>query len=233
MTRSPNHDVAKMFDRISRTYDFLNHFFSLNIDRRWRNAAVRGLELAPQQLILDCSAGTGDMALTVHQHVAGACTVLLDPAHAMLNVADAKAGVIAPKQFRLVRGCAEGIPFADHTFDRFMVAFGVRNFADLPVGLRELQRILKPGGCGAILEFTPDRSRAIDAIFRFYMRRIMGPIGALISGDRVAYRYLSATVQRFATSQELTGQLRAAGFTNIEIRKLAYGIATLFILHKQ
>lgn len=232
MTRSPNHDVARMFDRISRTYDFLNHFFSLNLDKRWRNLSIRCLELSPNHLVLDCAAGTGDMALCAHRHLEGVRTILVDPAQAMLDIADSKAGIINPVQYRLVRSGAEMLPFADCTFDRFMVAFGVRNFADLSVGLSELHRVLKRNGKGVVLEFTPDRSRSIDGLFRFYMRRVMGPLGALISGDRIAYRYLSSTVQHFNTSQEFIERLHAAGFADISHRSLAFGIATLFIFSK-
>ena len=232
MTRSPNHEVARMFDRISRTYDFLNHLFSFNLDRRWRNLTVRHLELHPGQIILDCGAGTGDMALTAHHHTANICTVLLDPAQSMLSLADGKAGIIAPGRFRMVRGGAESLPFADEAFDRFMIAFGVRNFADLQTGLAELFRTLKKGGRGAILEFTPDRSRFIDALFRVYMRRIMGPLGAAISGDRDAYRYLSRTVESFTASRELAARLSAVGFHGVEMRKLAFGVATLFLMDK-
>lgn len=232
MIRSPNHEVARMFDRISRTYDFLNHLFSFNLDRRWRNLAIRRLKLQAGYLVLDCAAGTGDMSLTAHRHVANIRTVLLDPAKSMLSLADGKAGIIAPDNFRMVCGGAESLPFADESFDRFMIAFGVRNFADLRTGLLELSRVLKTGGRGVILEFTPDRSRLIDASFRAYMRWIMGPVGAIISGDNDAYRYLSRTVQSFTTATELAACLHSAGFQQVAIHKLAFGVVTLFITEK-
>jgi demethylmenaquinone methyltransferase/2-methoxy-6-polyprenyl-1,4-benzoquinol methylase len=160
-----------MFDRIACTYDLLNHLLSLNRDRRWRRLAIRRLLLAPGHKILDCGAGTGDMALAAHRHTEGVSTILLDPAHAMLSLADSKAGIIEPARFRLVRGYAERLPFADAAFDRVMVAFGIRNFADLRAGLDELYRVLRVGGRGAILEFTPDRARIIiNGAFRFYMQ---------------------------------------------------------------
>lgn len=231
--RSPSSEVARMFDRIARTYDLLNHLLSLNSDRRWRRAAIRRLSLAPGHKILDCGAGTGDMALAAHRHTDGISTVLLDPAHAMLSLADSKAGIIEPARFRLVRGLAERLPFADAAFDRFMVAFGIRNFTDLRVGLGELCRVLKRGGRGVILEFTPDRARIIDAVFTFYMRRIMAPLGAVISGDRDAYRYLSRTVQNFAASGDLIRLLKEVGFDEVESHRLSLGIATLFVMEKR
>jgi len=231
--RSPSSEVARMFDRISRTYDLLNHLLSLNSDRRWRRLAVRRLLLAPGHKVLDCGAGTGDMALAAHRHAEGISTVLLDPAHAMLSLADSKAGIIEPARFRLVRGYAERLPFADATFDRFMVAFGIRNFSDLRAGLCDLCRILKTGGRGVILEFTPDRAPVIDAIFTFYMRRIMAPLGAAISGDRDAYRYLSRTVQNFAISGDLVHLLEEVGFRHVESHRLSLGVATLFVVEKR
>jgi demethylmenaquinone methyltransferase/2-methoxy-6-polyprenyl-1,4-benzoquinol methylase len=232
MNGPPVSDVVRMFERISRTYDLLNHLLSLNADRRWRWLAVRHLSLAPGHKVLDCGAGTGDMALIAHRHTAGIRTVLLDPAHAMLSIADGKAGTLAPSCFNLVSGCAERLPFADRTFDRFMVAFGVRNFADLPAGLSELCRVLRAGGRGVILEFTPDRTPLFDVMFRFYSRRIMVPLGTAISGDRDAYRYLSRTMQNFATSGELVHLLTNVGFCVVESRRLAWGAATLFVLEK-
>jgi demethylmenaquinone methyltransferase/2-methoxy-6-polyprenyl-1,4-benzoquinol methylase len=225
-------EIAGMFERISRSYDFLNHFFSLGTDRRWRNAAIRRLSLQPGYSILDCGAGTGDMALTALDHCPGARAVLLDPAQAMLMIADSKAGTISPNDYELVRGVAESLPFREETFDRFMVAFGIRNFVNLERGIQELHRTLKPGGIGAVLEFTPDRERLINRAFRWYMAHVMAPIGGLISRDRDAYRYLSRTVESFSTSAELTTLFTATGFVCRENRRLSLGIARLFILEK-
>jgi demethylmenaquinone methyltransferase/2-methoxy-6-polyprenyl-1,4-benzoquinol methylase len=221
-----------MFDSISSTYDLLNHLFSLGIDRRWRNAAIRSLRLEAGHVLLDCSAGTGDMALTAHKRAAGIHTVLYDPAHAMLSVADSKANILPPSSYRLVRGVAESIPFPDSTFDCFTVAFGIRNFADLRKGTQELFRTLKRGGIGAILEFTPDRSRLIDRAFQWYMRAVMQPAGALISRDRDAYSYLSRTVQSFQTTATLETLFSEIGFRCKKTRKFSFGIASLFILEK-
>jgi demethylmenaquinone methyltransferase/2-methoxy-6-polyprenyl-1,4-benzoquinol methylase len=221
-----------MFDRIARSYDFLNHFFSLGTDRRWRRAAIHSLELLPGYRILDCGAGTGDMSLTAHDRAPGVSTVLLDPAQAMLMIADGKAGTLSPSGYRLVRGVAESLPFADESFDRFMVAFGVRNFVDLRQGMAELHRTLKRGGRGVVLEFTPDRVRFINRLFQWYMAHVMEPLGALISHDREAYTYLSRTVEGFSTSSELLELFAAVGFSCRENRRLSLGIARLIVLEK-
>lgn len=232
MTRATPGDVAAMFDRIAGTYDALNHFFSLGIDRRWRRKAIRALRLADGMSILDCGAGTGDMSLTAHDHCRGVRTVLLDPAPAMLNVADRKAGLIPATQYALVRGAAEGLPFADETFDCFMVAFGIRNFADLGRGLRELQRVLRRAGVGAILEFTPERTRVLDRLFRWYMVRILVPLGNRIARDPDAYSYLSRTIEQFLTADELRLLFKDAGLICDAAIPLSGGIARLFVLKK-
>lgn len=225
-------EVAEMFDGIARTYDRLNHMFSLGVDRGWRRRAIRRLQLKDRAIILDCSAGTGDMALTALRMRLEIRTVLLDPAPAMLKIADAKADAIPPDQFELVRGSAEKLPFPDATFDNFMVAFGIRNFEDLPTGISELHRTLRVGGRGVILEFTPDRARWINRIFRWYMRRVLIPLGARISGNPIAYSYLSETVAAFHSSTELEWVFRRAGFVCSERQRLSAGIATLFVLDK-
>lgn len=225
-------EVAAMFDRISDTYDRLNHLFSLGVDRRWRRMAIRQLNLRSDATVLDCGAGTGDMSLTALRIQPEIRTVLVDPAVSMLKIADAKANAIQPNRFLLVRGSAERLPFSDAAFDNFMVAFGIRNFENLPAGIAELFRTLKPGGRGAILEFTPDRSRWINRVFRWYMRRLLIPLGARISRNPVAYAYLSETVAAFLTSTELERLFSRMGFTCRERRQLSAGIATLFVLEK-
>ncbi|MDD5089086.1 MAG: ubiquinone/menaquinone biosynthesis methyltransferase, partial [bacterium] len=229
MSGANTRDIAEMFDRISRTYDRLNHLFSLGVDRHWRRKAIRELKLGSHAVLLDCGAGTGDMALTALRSHSETRLVLLDPALSMLKIADAKAGDIPPDRFVLVRGCAEGLPFPDSVFDNFMVAFGIRNFANLPAGIAELHRVLRPGGRGVILEFTPDRSRRIDRMFQWYMRRILIPLGARVSRNPVAYAYLSDTMAAFLTSGELEQLFSRTGFVCRSQRRLSAAIATLFV----
>jgi demethylmenaquinone methyltransferase/2-methoxy-6-polyprenyl-1,4-benzoquinol methylase len=224
-------DVANMFDRISSTYDLLNRVFSIGVDRRWRKGAIRSLHLQQGESILDCSAGTGDMAITALRNRSDIQTVLLDPARSMLTIArDKLAG--HKNQYQLLQGAAESLPFKDNTFDHFMVAFGIRNFADLKRGMAELHRILKPGGTGVILEFTPDRSRFIDRMFRFYMWGVMRPLGGLISRDRDAYAYLARTVENFPVVVKLVHLFSEAGFSEVESKPLSLGIASRFLLKK-
>jgi demethylmenaquinone methyltransferase / 2-methoxy-6-polyprenyl-1,4-benzoquinol methylase len=229
---SANREVAGMFDRIARTYDFLNHLFSLGIDRRWRKLAIKKMSLEPGLTVLDCGAGTGDMSFTALRSQPGVQVVLLDPAANMLTEADSKAGTIPPAKFRLVRGAAESLPFEDGRFDRFMVAFGIRNFASLEGGIGELSRVLKSGGIGVIIEFTPERARLVDRVFRWYMRHVMAGIGSWISRDHDAYSYLFRTVEHFPSSAELIKVFSRAGLSCCEARRLSWGVARLFVLRK-
>ncbi|MFH1011419.1 MAG: class I SAM-dependent methyltransferase, partial [bacterium] len=123
--------------------------------------------------------------------------------------------------------------FAAHTFDRVMVAFGIRNFRQLDGGLAELFRVTRPGGKGAILEFTPDRLPAFERFFHFYFSHVMKPIGALISGHRKAYNYLSASIADFPTSRDIGRRLTQVGWTMSSQRKLAGGVVSLFVFEKR
>jgi demethylmenaquinone methyltransferase/2-methoxy-6-polyprenyl-1,4-benzoquinol methylase len=227
-----NPKVVEMFDRISSTYDKLNRFFSLGVDRIWRKSAVKSLKLQPGMKILDCSAGTGDMAFEAHKQCPGVHTTLFDPAAKMLMLADEKAKQLGVSGYDLKCGAAEKIDVPNGDYDRFMVAFGIRNFRDLLGGLTELNRILKPGGTGVILEFTPDRSKFIDKIFKFYMWWVMRPVGGAVSDDREAYKYLAETIQKFPSSDKLLEIFKQAGFSKVEAVPLSLGIATRFLLTK-
>lgn len=227
-----NPRVVEMFDRISGTYDRLNRVFSLGVDRLWRKSAVRALDLSAGMHVFDCSSGTGDMSFEVHRQCPGAHTTLYDPAASMLEIADAKAKKLGLTSYDLKCGAAEKIDAPDESYDRYMVAFGIRNFRDLEQGLRELRRVLKPGGRGVILEFTPDRSALIDKMFRAYMWWVMRPVGGLVSADREAYRYLAETIQRFPSSTRLMEIFQSAGYSRVEATPLSLGIATRFLLTK-
>lgn len=230
--REANPKVVEMFDSISSTYDSLNRFFSLGIDKLWRRHAIRSLGLMEGMRILDCSSGTGDMSIEAHRQCRGVHTTMLDPASKMLVLAEAKAKRRGIEAYDLMCGAAERIEFADGSFDRFMVAFGIRNFQNLEIGLHELHRVLRPGGKGVILEFTPDRSVIIDRMFRVYLRWIMRPVGGAVSNKKDAYKYLAETIQRFPNSKKLVGVFEATGFSDVDTRPLSFGIATQFLVTK-
>lgn len=222
--------VADMFTAIASTYDLLNHLLSLNVDRHWRNVTVRALALGREGLVLDLCTGTGDLALTLAKRT-GARVVGADFSPGMLAVARDK---IARRKLRLplVRADALALPFATASFSGVMVAFGVRNFEDLDAGLREMARVLRPGGKLAVLEFSsPDRS-LFGRLYQFYFRRVLPLIGRTISGTPGPYTYLPATVEGFPDAPAFAGKLRAAELEVLEQRRLTGGIATLHLARK-
>ena len=221
-----------MFDRIAHRYDFLNRLLSAGTDRKWRRSAVDHLAVGCPKAILDVAAGTGDMileCLRLHpQRIVG-----VDPSGAMLEVARSKIRALGlPFPIELTKASAEELPFASGSFDAVTCAFGVRNFTRLDDGLSEFSRVLRPGGRAVILEFSrPDRVPA-QRLYRVYFTRILPLVGGLLSGDRSAYQYLPETVEEFPSGAQFLALLRDAGFTNLRLAPMSYGIATVYTATK-
>ena len=216
-----------MFSGIAGRYDLLNHLLSGNIDKRWRRVAVRALEssLVEGARVLDVACGTGDLSLVLAE--AGAVRVVgLDFCRPMLEIARRKAEADS-RSIPFVEGDALRLPFADETFDVATIAFGLRNLAGVAAGLRELRRILKPGGRLAVLEFSSPVVPGFRALFRFYFTRVLPRIGGLLSGSRGAYEYLPDSVLRFPDQKRLAELMREEGFEGVEYRNLTGGIAAL------
>lgn len=216
-----------MFSGIARRYDLLNHLLSGNIDKRWRRKTARALEssLIEGARVLDVACGTGDLSLVLaeagHARVVG-----LDFCRPMLEIARRKADE-GSRQIPFVEGDALRLPFADETFDAATIAFGLRNLAGVADGLRELRRILKPGGRLAVLEFSSPVVPGFRALFRFYFTRVLPRIGGLVSGSRGAYEYLPDSVTRFPDQKRLAELMRTEGFERVEYSNLTGGIAAL------
>jgi demethylmenaquinone methyltransferase/2-methoxy-6-polyprenyl-1,4-benzoquinol methylase len=216
-----------MFSGIARRYDLLNHLLSGNIDKRWRRKTARALEssLVEGARVLDVACGTGDLSLVLAE--AGRARVVgLDFCRPMLEIARRKA-VEGSRPIPFVEGDALRLPFADETFDAATIAFGLRNLAGVADGLRELRRILKPGGRLAVLEFSSPVVPGFRALFRFYFTRVLPRIGGLVSGSRGAYEYLPDSVTRFPDQKRLAELMRAEGFERVEYSNLTGGIAAL------
>jgi demethylmenaquinone methyltransferase/2-methoxy-6-polyprenyl-1,4-benzoquinol methylase len=219
--------VQRIFSEIAPRYDLLNHVLSLNVDRRWRRAAVSRLdwERAPRGLFLDACAGTFDLALELARRDGfGGTVVATDFAHPMLVEGSPKIG---REGVRAV--CADSLvlPFAQATFDGATVGFGVRNLADVRSGIRELHRVLLPGARLVVLEFTEPPNRLVRAGYLFYFRRILPVVGRLISGHPWAYTYLPESVRDFPGPAELGAVFEEAGFSHVQWRLLSGGIAAL------
>jgi demethylmenaquinone methyltransferase/2-methoxy-6-polyprenyl-1,4-benzoquinol methylase len=216
-----------MFSGIAGRYDFLNHLLSGNVDQSWRRIAVRALKpsLVEGARVLDVACGTGDLSLVLAE--AGAARVVgLDFCRPMLEVARRKAEADS-RAIPFVEGDALRLPFADETFDAATIAFGLRNLAGVAEGLRELRRILKPGGRLAVLEFSSPVVPGFRALFRFYFTRVLPRVGGLLSGSRGAYEYLPDSVLKFPDQRRLAELMRAEGFEGVEYRNLTGGVAAL------
>jgi len=226
--------IAQMFDKIAWRYDFLNHFFSLHIDKIWRRKTVNELRGLPLNHVLDVATGTADLAIAIQKRLQPGHVTGVDISEGMLAIGRQKIEKKGmQQQISLQYGDSEALPFADHTFDAVTVAFGVRNFEHLEKGLSEMLRVLKPGGKVVILEFSIPKNRVFRSIFHFYFFRILPFVGRLISKDTHAYSYLPDSVQSFPHGAEFKGKLENCGFLEVKIRRLTFGIASIYTGRKK
>ena len=225
--------VEQMFDRIAPTYDLLNHGLSLGIDRRWRRAAIRSLIPFKPRRILDVATGTGDFALLTARMLRPESLMGIDLSEGMLSVARKKvteAGLQSVITFKK-EDCLH-MTLQDDSFDALTVAYGIRNFADLDAGLREMLRVLRPGGRLVIVELTAPRRFPMRQLFWLYSHLWMPLVGKLISRDKKAYRYLPATMEAFPQGERMHEILKQAGFTNVSFKRFTFGLSTLYTAAK-
>lgn len=225
---SKKEQVAKMFDNISARYDFLNHLLSLGIDKGWRRKVVRFIRSHQPKTILDIATGTGDLAIALSK-IEGTTITGLDISAGMLKVGEEK---IIKKglndRITMQLGDSENLPFEDNSFDAITVAFGVRNFENLEAGLKEMNRVLKPGGQVAVLEFSQPTSFPFKQIYGFYFRYILPTIGKLVSKDASAYTYLPESVGAFPYGARFLEILGKCGFSDTRGQQVTFGIATIY-----
>lgn len=224
--------VKGIFDDIAPSYDRLNHFLSLNIDKKWRHKAIRTLDITGKEVLLDVACGTGDFSLAAA--FAGAGQVVgIDISEKMLEIGREKVAACGLEEKVMLRyGDSERMEFPDNCFDAVTVAFGVRNFEHLTIGLREMYRVLKPGGKAVILEFSMPRHFPVRQLYRFYFRRILPVIGGWMSGNKGAYTYLPESVFRFPQGADFLRIFEECGFRRTARRKLTFGIASLYTGYK-
>lgn len=224
--------VRTVFEQIAPSYDLLNHLLSLNIDRRWRRAAIAALRWPrnPTATYLDLCAGTMDVsaALARTDGFSGR-VVAADFAEPMLRAGSAK---VSAKAVSAVVADALCLPLRDSSVAGAIIAFGARNLADLDAGLREARRVLAPGGRLVVLEFTTPRSRLVRAAYHAYFHHVLPIIGGMISGHRTAYQYLPQSVAHFPPQEELASRMRSAGFADVSWWPLTFGIAAIHAGHR-
>lgn len=225
--------IQQMFGTIAPRYDLLNRMLSFGIDRRWRTKAVKLLKYQEGGRILDVATGTGDVALEIARSTPVSVKITgADFCKEMVELGQIKVAQ-SPYADRIdlrVAPC-EDLPFPNNTFASITIAFGIRNVVDRKLGLAEMWRVLQPGGRMIILEFSTPRSLIFRQIYYFYFRRLLPMIGGLFSKYN-AYKYLPDSVLEFPSHEEFSQMIAAAGFRNIHIHELTFGIASIYVAEK-
>jgi demethylmenaquinone methyltransferase/2-methoxy-6-polyprenyl-1,4-benzoquinol methylase len=230
---SKKDQVAQMFDNISGNYDGLNRVISFGVDTKWRKKVLKLVSNKNPETILDIATGTGDLAILM-ANTSAKKIIGLDISAGMLEVGRKKieAKNLSAK-IELILADSENMPFEDHTFDAITVAFGVRNFEHLEVGLAEILRVLKPGGIFVILETSNPTKFPFKQGYVFYTRYILPLIGKLFSKDDSAYGYLSESASVFPFGEVLNNILRKIGFIDVTAMPQTFGVATIYSASKK
>jgi demethylmenaquinone methyltransferase / 2-methoxy-6-polyprenyl-1,4-benzoquinol methylase len=230
--------VREMFTQIAPRYDLLNHLLSMQFDRVWRARVARRLRMILDRhdaVVLDLCCGTGDLAFALARPN-GARVIGADFSHAMLVRAREKNPPSNPPNgFAMIpffEADALNLPFAGNSFDLVTTAFGFRNLANYEAGLREIERVLRPGGTLAILEFTEPPDGIMGNLYRWYCRRILPRIGGMVSGNAPAYVYLPRSISRFFKPSELAELIIQVGYSQPKWETWTFGSVALHIAKK-
>lgn len=220
--------VKRIFDSISHRYDFLNHFLSAGVDYYWRKKAIKLTGMSARTKLLDIACGTGDFAISAKkfgvENIFGA-----DLSFNMLSLFNKKVDWINGK---IVESVAEHLPFKDNTFTNITVAFGVRNFYDIPQAFRSFHRILFDEGKVTVLEFRLPTNTLIRNFYLFYFNKVLPFVGRLISKDKEAYTYLPESVDEFDRKVDLVKIFKESGFAKVEKHSLTFGLTQVVIAEK-
>ena len=225
--------VEQMFDNIAPTYDKLNHRLSWDIDKGWRKKAIRQLEPHKPQTLLDIATGTGDFAILAAEMLKPRHLVGADISEGMMEIGRQKVQAKGLQDIiSFEKEDCLALSYADDSFDAVTAAFGIRNFADLDQGLREMCRVLKPGGHLSIVELTSPVSTPMKQLFHVYAHTVLPVYGRLISKDTSAYTYLTKTIEAFPQGEQMTDILKKAGFREAAFKRLTFGICTMYFATK-
>lgn len=224
--------VEAMFDNIAPKYDTLNHRLSWNIDRYWRNKAIGELTLSHPAKILDIATGTGDFAILAAEKLRANVTAT-DISEGMMEIGRKK---VADKHLgeyvTFERQDCTALSYPDNTYDAVTAAFGIRNFQDLEQGLREMYRVLKPGGMFCVLELTTPIATPMKQLFHIYSKTVLPIYGRLVSKDKQAYSYLNKSIEAFPQGEIMMEILSSVGFSSVGFKRLTFGICTLYKAYK-
>jgi len=230
-TREHDERIAAMFDRVAPRYDFLNRVLSLRRDAGWRRRAVDAARLGANEHALDVGTGTGDLAFDLLRTSDPSARVTgVDLSEAMLALARQRAARFGfAERYATSRADGQRLPQADASVDRVVASFAVRNFGDLATGLREMRRVLRPGGRAVILELSTPPNPFVRLVYGAYFGVLVPRLARLLGGDRDAYRYLPRSVAAFPPPERLAALLRDAGFAGVRFERLTFGAATLHV----
>lgn len=230
--------IQEMFDSISSDYDHLNHLMSMNVDKTWRKRALKYIVPASGHIsVMDLACGTGDFSIAIarkmqNNSVSGNI-MGVDLSEGMLDVMRKKIAAEGLQDMIFAElGDGENLHFGSNSFDRVTIAFGIRNFEDKPAGLREMYRVLKPGGKLVILELSVPSNKVLLWFYNLYFKHVLPAIGGHISGDKKAYKYLPASVLGFPKPKAFMGTIKEAGFRNVLAKAYTLGICRLFVAEK-
>ena len=225
--------VEQMFDNIAPTYDTLNHRLSWNIDKYWRKKALKQLLPFSPQRLLDIATGTGDFAIQAAGMMSDTAITAVDISEGMMEIGREKVRKAGwTDRISFEKQDCTNLTYPEASFDAVTAAFGIRNFADLDKGLAEMCRVLNKGGHLCILELTKPVSFPMRQLFHLYAHTVLPLYGRLISKDRVAYSYLTKTIEAFPQGEDMVGILKKAGFAEASFKRLTCGICTLYCATK-
>ena len=236
---TPYHDgekasqVEQMFDNIAPTYDKLNHRLSWDIDKGWRKKAIKALAPYQPQTLLDIATGTGDFAILAAQMLQPKRLIGADISEGMMQIGREKVKVLGLENVvTFEKEDCTNLSYHSDTFDAVTAAFGIRNFADLDAGLREMCRVLRPGGHLSIVELTTPVKFPMRQLFHIYSHTVLPVYGRLISKDTSAYSYLTKTIEAFPQGERMVEILKKAGFREASFKRLTFGICTMYFATK-
>lgn len=229
-------NISTMFNSIAPSYDKLNHILSLNIDKLWRRKMANYLakNRGENMRVLDIACGTGDSSITLYKR--GFNVIGIDIAEEMLNIAKRKNATLklyknlALPEYILAN--ADSLPFKDNSFFAVTISFGIRNFENREKALKEIYRVLQPGGILAILEFAKPRNRVVLALYNLYFNNILPIVGRLISKNKRAYNYLAESVEDFPKYEQFCSEIASCSYNEVKYKELSLGVALLYTAKK-